>query len=83
MRITLKLYASFQELLPPDARHNSISIEIGEDETPNGVLDRFRVPRKLAHLVILNGIYIRPADRDKALFKEGDTLAIWPQVAGG
>ena len=47
------------------------------------MIDRYNVPREMAHLVLLNGVYIKPEDRDKAVFNDGDTLAIWPPVAGG
>jgi molybdopterin converting factor small subunit len=41
------------------------------------------VPRKLSHLVLVNGVYAHPDERDTAILKDGDTLAIWPPVAGG
>jgi len=40
-------------------------------------------PRELAHLVLLNGIYVAPEQRNLVSIKEGDVLAIWPPVAGG
>lgn len=83
MKVTLKLYASLQDHLPADAKNHSTAVTIAESETPYQLLERFNVPRKMAHLVILNGIYLYPADREKPVFKEGDTLAVWPPVAGG
>jgi len=48
------------------------------------VIDHYRVPRELAHLVLVNGHFVCDTDRDQAgQLKEGDTLAIWPPVAGG
>ena len=47
------------------------------------VVDTYHVPRESAHLILVNGFYILPEDRDKPVFKEGDVLAIWPPVAGG
>ena len=83
MRITLKLYASLQDHLPANAKNHSTEVVIGEGDTPYQLLERFNVPRKMAHLVILNGIYLYPADREKPLLKDGDILAVWPPVAGG
>ncbi len=83
MRITLKLFASLQEHLPADARNQGTEVVIGENDTPYQLLDRFHVPRKMAHLVILNGVYLNPPEREKPVFKEGDVLAVWPPVAGG
>ena len=84
MKLILKLYAGLTECLPPDAVDNKLMIEISEHNTAHEVLDRYNVPRERAHLVLLNGVYIKPEDRNKQrVFKDGDTLAIWPPVAGG
>lgn len=84
MQITLKLYATLARYLPEDSENHSVTVAVTADATPNDVIDRFRVPRELAHLVLLNGVYMQPADRDKlSVFSEGDVLAIWPPVAGG
>lgn len=52
-------------------------------ETPETILDRFHVPPELSHLVLLNGIYLSPQERLRPVLKDGDTLAVWPPVAGG
>lgn len=83
IRINLKLYASLSEYLPAGTENNTIVAEIPADASPYEVIDRFRVPRDQAHLILLNGVYVSPEDRDKTTFKEGDILAIWPPVAGG
>ena len=83
MKITLKLYATLGELLPSDARANTVVVEVPEIVTPHQVIDLYNVPREKVHLVLLNGAYISPKDRDKPLIKEDDALAIWPPVAGG
>ena len=83
MKITLKLFASLQEHLPPGAKACTTTIEIDPKTTPLELIDRFNIPRKLAHLVVLNGVYLLPAERETPLLKEDDVLAIWPPVAGG
>ena len=83
MKLILKLYAGLTDYLPPEAVDNRLTIEVSERQTAYEVIDRYRVPRELAHVVLLNGIYIKPEDRNKAVFSDGDTLAIWPPVAGG
>jgi len=47
------------------------------------VLEQFGVPPEMAHLVLLNGVYLDARARDQALVKADDVLAIWPPVAGG
>ncbi len=83
MKITLKLYAALSDLLPPDSYAHAIGVEVPANATPNQVIDMFKVPRKMAHLVLLNGVYVNIEDRDKIMLQKDDALAIWPPVAGG
>lgn len=83
MKITLKLFASLGDLLPSGAKSNAIEIDVDEAATLNQIIQCHRIPLEQAHLVLINGVYSYPADRDKALLKPGDVLAIWPPVAGG
>ena len=83
MRITLKLFATLDEYLPAAAVKNAIDIDVPAGITLNEIIDQYRVPRKLAHLVLVNGVYSAETDRDTTSLTEGDTLAIWPPVAGG
>lgn len=84
MKITFKLYATLSDLLPGNAVANAVDISVDDDVTLNALIDKYQVPRELAHLVLLNGVFICDEDRDKpGVLTEGDTLAIWPPVAGG
>lgn len=83
MRLTVKLYAGLSQFLPPGSHQNATTLEISAAASANQVIDQFRIPRETAHLVLLNGIYVKPEERDAANFHDGDTLAIWPPVAGG
>jgi len=83
MEITLKLYASLSDYLPEGSEKHTTRIDIQKDATAYSVIDRFQVPREMAHLVLLNGVYLQPAERDKPALHDGDTLAVWPPVAGG
>ncbi len=84
MIITLKLYAHLGDLLPAHAKQNKADIEVPDQVSLNEIIDRFHVPREMAHLVLLNGVFICDTDRDqRGQIKQGDALAIWPPVAGG
>lgn len=83
MRIVFKLYASLGDFLPAEARQNAVEVDVDENATLNGLMDRYQVPRELAHLVLVNGVYQGPGDRDRPMLKAGDTVAVWPPVAGG
>ena len=84
MKITFKLYATLQHLLPQGAVKNAVHIDVADDASLNDIIDQYKVPRELAHLVLVNGVFQCEADRDQPhLLKESDVLAIWPPVAGG
>ena len=83
MEITLKLHAMLSDYLPTHADRYSVQLDIPVGTTPHQVIDRFSIPHGQAHLVLLNGVYIDPADRDDPVIKEGDVLAVWPPIAGG
>ncbi len=83
MNITLKLYASLMVYLPERESRHAIDLEIDPADTPYDVIERMGIPKNLAHLVIVNGVFVCGEERNQARFKEGDVLAIWPEVAGG
>lgn len=84
MRITFKLYASLTQYLPADARRsNQIEIDVAEGATIAQIVEPFGLPEKLVHLVLVNGVYLPPAERSSFVPQDGDVLAIWPPIAGG
>jgi len=82
MRLTLKLFASLARYLPSGAERNQALIEVPEGTTPLQVLEQYQVPTAEVHLVLVNGVFLHPSQRNEGL-KAGDELAIWPAVAGG
>lgn len=88
MRITLKLYAMLSEHLPAEAdghkrKGNELPLDMADGATVQGVIDRFNLPSKLVHLVLVNGVYIPPQTRAAHALAADDELAIWPPIAGG
>ena len=83
MKIQLKLFATLSDHLPPGARRNAAEVEVPDGATPHQVMDLYGVPRSQAHLVVLNGVFVLPHQRNNQPLSEGDTLALWPPVAGG
>ena len=84
MRITFKLYAMLSDYLPDEARKtNSLKLDVPPGRTVGQVIDEFKLPPKLVHLVLVNGHFIPPAERTGRVLAEGDVLAIWPPIAGG
>lgn len=84
MRITLKLYATLADYLPPEARStNQVSLDVAADATIASIVAPLNLPAKLVHLVLVNGVYVPPEERTRHAFRAGDVLAIWPPIAGG
>ena len=82
MNITFKLFATLSDYLPGNAVQNAVRLEVERDTAANDLLARYGVPRQQVQLVLLNGVYVAEAERDRPL-ADGDVLAVWPPVAGG
>jgi sulfur carrier protein ThiS len=85
MQVVLKLYASLTDYLPQqgrDQRHH-VQLDVPADATVASIIESFRLPPPLVHLVLVNGVYVAPPLRATRMLAEGDHLAIWPPVAGG
>ena len=84
MNITVKLYASLGQYLPSGTKDNTVEdYDAGADATASSVISKLGVPAEMCHLVLVNGVYLSPSERDDTPLKEGDVLAMWPPVAGG
>ena len=84
MRITFKLFASLTDYLPLDVRPgNQMTLDVAPTDSIVGIIEPFRLPPNLVHLVLVNGSYIEPGQRLTHTLREGDVLAIWPPIAGG
>ena len=84
MRVTLKLYASLADHLPPEARRtHRLPLELPAGTTVADVITQQSLPPKLCHLVLVNGLYVAPAERVTRALQPDDELAIWPPIAGG
>ena len=84
MKITFKLFATLTDYLPAQARRsNVLELEVPAGASISQIIEPFGLPPKLVHLVLVNGTYVEPKERLTRTVREGDTLAIWPPIAGG
>jgi molybdopterin converting factor small subunit len=83
MKITLKLFAGLERLLPSGASGNKAEIDVLADARLKDVIEQSRVPPEMAKLVVVNGVYVPPQERDSRRLEPGDEVAIWPPIAGG
>ena len=84
INVTLKLYATLAKHLPQGVgRDAAVAVEVADSATLADVIAPFNVPFAACFLVLVNGVFLPPGQRLTATFREGDTIAIWPPVAGG
>jgi len=83
VKVTVKLYATLGDYLPPGSKGNRVEVDVVEPVAVDAVLRPFLLPPKLTHLVLVNGVFIPPEARASTCLREGDTLAVWPPIAGG
>ena len=83
MNVTLKLYAMLSDYLPPGAKQNQVQVDLAAEATVGQLIERYSLPPRLTHLVLINGHYVAPEARAAARLREGDQVAIWPPIAGG
>lgn len=84
MNITLKLFASLTDYLPEQARgDNRVDCAVATGATVGQIIHGWSLPPKLVHLVLVNGSYVAPEQRDTRVLADSDVLAIWPPIAGG
>jgi sulfur carrier protein ThiS len=84
MKITFKLFATLTDYLPANRPPgNAIELDVPSESSILDIIEPFRLPAKLVHLVLVNGVFVPPADRATRRLAEGDVLAIWPPIAGG
>ena len=83
LQIKVKLFAHLTEFMPQEGIKGEAPYDCPKDSTVNSVLRDLRVPLEHCHLVLLNGLFIHPDQLDIQSLAKGDTLAVWPPIAGG
>ena len=82
MKITLKFYTKLGKYLPEISSKNQAIIEIAENCDAEHALDKYGVPSDQRHLVMVNGVYVKPEERTTKVLSESDSLAVWPPTTG-
>jgi molybdopterin synthase sulfur carrier subunit len=83
MKVRIKLYAMLGDYLPSHAKKNEADVEFAVGTSISAMLSSLGVPLEQCHLVLVNGVFVPPSERDSQSVVEGDALAVWPPVAGG
>ena len=84
MKISLKLFASLAVHLPAAVRSRyRMELEVASGATVLEVIQSQGIPPGQCAIVLVDGVWVAPADRDCRVLVEGEVLAVWPPVAGG
>ena len=83
MQINIEFYASLMQYLPPGKSRHRREIRVDDGLCLDALIERFHIPEKMAHIVLVNGQFVNPEHRPGRALVEGDTVSIWPPVAGG
>ena len=84
MNVNIELYASLMKYLPPGNSRFRREIRVEDGITLNRLIRQFHISDEEAHLVLVNGHFVNCGeDREQRRLSEGDTVSIWPPVAGG
>jgi sulfur carrier protein ThiS len=84
MKVTLKLFASLMAHLPPERRAgHAVEVDLPERTTVLEALRAQGVPPGQCAILLLDGAWVPPGEREGRVLQEGQVLAVWPPVAGG
>ncbi len=84
MQINIEFYASLMKYLPPGTSRFRREVRVDDDISLSKLIKQYNISDAEAHLVLVNGHFVNCGeDRDQRILVEGDTVSIWPPVAGG
>lgn len=78
MKVKVKLFATLRKYIQEN-NSGICTLEIPESTTVNQVLDILQIPEDIPKILLINGIQ---KSHDDSL-KDGDTLSVFPPIAGG
>lgn len=80
----VRLFAGLRDRLP-DAPRGRGEVELGAGASLLDLLDHLAIPPKLAQMVLVDGQQAprKPGERAAMILGEGQTVAVFPPLAGG
>jgi sulfur carrier protein ThiS len=83
MQINIEFYASLMKYLPPGKSRFRREVKVADGLLLDRLIEQFHIPPQMAHIVLVNGLFVDPEQRAERELVEGDVVSIWPPVAGG
>jgi len=69
------------DLLPSGAVKNAAPVTVEDGVTLNQIIDKYKVPRELAHLVLINGVFVCDTSKDMGV-SHADFFRLLPRAMG-
>jgi molybdopterin converting factor small subunit len=84
MRIYVRLFANLRDRFPSEDRGRG-EIELDDGTSLGGLIERLEIPDPLAQMVLIDGIQVPRGrmERAKRILEDGQTVSIFPPIAGG
>ena len=79
MKVEVALYATLSKYLPPGSEQRKAVITARAGATAREIMLQLGIPQEYPNILQVNGKQVNP----DTVLKEGDTLAIFPPLAGG
>ena len=79
MTITIRLFATFRDLLPAHALRSGLQMEVHEHGTVQALIKALGIPDDLPKIVLVNGQH---ASENRVLM-HGDIVSVFPPLIGG
>ena len=84
MQIELKMFMKFKEYLPKNSENGRTLLGIKEGSTFKDLMQMLGMPNEEDKIIVINGISFKPSEMLNARkMGEGDTVALFPPIAGG
>jgi molybdopterin converting factor small subunit len=84
VKIELKLFMRFKQFLPDGAHKGVAPMTLPEGSTFGDLLQMLGMPLPEDKIVVINGISHKQSAATNAItLNDGDTVAIFPPIAGG
>ncbi len=79
MLIRVKMIANYRAVLPSDAKHGVVELDVPDGSTVYDVISRFDIPLNDESVIVLNGLTVDMS----MLLQEGDMITAFSAIAGG
>ena len=79
MDIELKLFFDFKKFLPVGTIKNTVILKLENGITVQKLIENLKLPPEVPKIIIVNGVTV--AGNRK--LKDGDSIAVFPPMAGG